>query len=594
MELLQYWRIIRKRWWMVVLVLVLGVASTAVYTLQQPPEYQTTATLLLNPAVPSSLVPFVQTQVASGLADSYTQLIRTRSFADTVLKEGAFSMSPDDFGRSVSTRLEPNTLFYKITARAHDAHTAQQLVNTVVKVFLSANEAQQRAQASGGANSQQNEMETALRTKLTYLGDQIKAYQGRITDLENQSVSAVRDDQLLQLRGQLVSIQQSETEAMVALAGMNTNNNTNTALVIDPAQEGQRLSSGLSRNLLLAFVGSLVLGVGLVFVLNYLDYTVRSPEYLEQVLGLTPMAVIGDVGAQVGTAYARIRKRGTRTAAAANVSGQSLPAGKNLVTLEHPKSPDSESFRVLRTNIQFSSPDKPLHQLIVTSGGPAEGKSFTAANLAIVMAQSGLRVILVDTDLRRPSLHRMFGLPNTQGFTNLVVSSAAISDQTTLLQDVSAVANLQVLTSGHLPPNPSELLNSAGAAKVMTQLHSIADMVIYDTPPVTVVTDAAILATRVDGVIYVINARLTRRFIVEHVLKILETVGVERVLPVLNRVKLQDIQGSSYYYYHQHYGPTGEFAPSVNGYDASSASGSGEIVDPTPSDTDAVIPGRNN
>jgi capsular exopolysaccharide synthesis family protein len=183
------------------------------------------------------------------------------------------------------------------------------------------------------------------------------------------------------------------------------------------------------------------------------------------------------------------------------------------------------------------------------------------------MAQSGKRVILVDTDLRRPSLHKLFGLPNSAGFTSLVVGHLSEAEKTAILQRIPEVPNLRVITSGPLPPNPSELLNSGEAAKVMQQISQAGDVIIYDTPPVTAVTDPAILATRVDAVVYVINAGVTRRFMVERVLRILETVGVKTVLPVLNRVKLQDVSGY-YYYSGKNYGTTGEPELSTNGHHA--------------------------
>ncbi len=184
-------------------------------------------------------------------------------------------------------------------------------------------------------------------------------------------------------------------------------------------------------------------------------------------------------------------------------------AGRNLVALEHPRSPDAESFRVLRTNIQFATLGKAVHTLLVTSSGPGEGKSFTASNLSIVMAQTGKRVILVDADLRKPGLHRLFNLQNHIGFTNLVADAAASMD--IAIQPVPDVENLSIVTSGPIPPNPSEILNSQRAVEVMEEFARRADIVIYDTPPAGVVTDPTLLATRVDVVVLVINANSTRR-----------------------------------------------------------------------------------
>jgi capsular polysaccharide biosynthesis protein len=345
MELLHYWRIVRKRWWIVLLVVILVVGAAATYTLQRPTEYQSTSTLLLNPAVPSSLVPYVQAQVASNLSDSYTELMRTDSFAASVAKELKNTMSPESIAAAIQTRLVPNTLFFKITAQSGDPQTAREVADAVVKVFLSANQSPAQAQVDGGLTQNQKDMRDRLTNKLNYLADEIKSYQDQITALEKQAASKDRDDQLLQLRGQLVSLEQSETDTMVAVAGITKDDSgRNSALVVDPAQPGLPVPSPLARNLLLAFVASLALGIGLAFFLDYLDYTVRSPEYLEQVLGLTPMAVIGIVRGQVGMAYGRARRkqaqgsRGSKTPASPNAEGKTEGVG-NLETKEYPKSP---------------------------------------------------------------------------------------------------------------------------------------------------------------------------------------------------------------------------------------------------------------
>jgi capsular exopolysaccharide synthesis family protein len=218
------------------------------------------------------------------------------------------------------------------------------------------------------------------------------------------------------------------------------------------------------------------------------------------------------------------------------------------VTLEHPRSVESEVFRVLRTNIQFASIDKPVRTMVVTSAGPREGKSFTAANLAVVLAQAGQRVILVDTDLRRPSQHKLFNLPNTVGFTNLVLKEGG--NRMGALQPVPGVPGLWLITSGPLPPNPSEVLNAQQTGQVMEELARAADIVLYDAPPAGAVIDPVILAARVDATVLVINAGVARRDIVLRVKRHLQSVGVRILIPVLNRVKQRDIQGYYYYYYH--------------------------------------------
>lgn len=546
MELLQYWKVIQKSLWIIILISLVGLIATAGYTLSRPTQYQSTTTLLLNPAVPSALVPYVQTQVAANLADSYTQYMHTRQFGEAVAKELPFPMSPDEVGRAISTQLQANTLFYKITATMPTPEQAQQLAGTVVNVFIPANAAQQ-SQSNQGQSTTKADIRQKLNDKLTYLDGQIKSYEEQIAALGAQPVSKDRDDQLLQLRGRLVSLQDNETNAMLALTQIPDDAATaNTAIVIDQALPGLPVSDGLIRNMALALAVALLIGVGIAFLRDYLDYTIHSPEYLEEILGLAPLGAIGVVGESMGRhyGYGRHKKHTDRHL-------EEVPpplVGHKLVTLEQPRTAESESFRVLRTNIQFTSVDKPIRSLVITSSGPGEGKSFTASNLAIVMAQAGLRVILVDADLRKPNLHRLFGLPNQIGFTNLVLGRSIQIEGG--IQLVRGIDNLAVITSGPLPPNPSELLNSRQAAKVMDELAQSSDMVIYDAPPAGVVTDPLILGARAGNVILVISAGKTRRDIVKRVRQNLVNVGVPKVLPVLNRVKTRDLQGYNYYYHY--------------------------------------------
>ncbi|HYO49454.1 MAG TPA: polysaccharide biosynthesis tyrosine autokinase [Chloroflexia bacterium] len=546
MELLRYWKIIQKSLLLIIAIVALALGGTAIYTSNQPRQYESSSTLLLNPSVPNSLVPYMQNQVAANLADSYTELIRTRSFAESVVKELPFALSPDQVPLSISTRLTPNTLFYKITARMDDPEKAQQLVSTVVEVFLSANAAQEAAKSKQGTDDTTAETIKLLDNKLKYLRDQITSYETEITQLEAQPASVDRSDQLLQLRGQLLTLQQSETDAIVARAQLgNMSLAPNTALVIDQALPGRPVSSRMATNLIVALALSLLIGVGIAFLRDYLDYSVHSPEQLEETLGIAPMAAVGIVGAAGRRAYGRnSRQNGKEDGAEAGKLG-----GRKLVTLEHPRSIESESFRVLRTNIQFSGIERTIRNLAVTSAGPGEGKSFTSANLAIVMAQAGKRVILVDADLRKPSLHKLFEIPNTVGFTSLVINNS--TDVEGAIQTLPGLDSLSVITSGPMPPNPSELLNSHPAANIMEQLSQQADIVIYDTPPAGVVTDPVILATRVDAVVMVVGAGIARRDTLKRILHNLRNVGAVTVLPVLNRVKEREMQGyySSYYYY---------------------------------------------
>lgn len=214
-----------------------------------------------------------------------------------------------------------------------------------------------------------------------------------------------------------------------------------------------------------------------------------------------------------------------------------------LVTISSPRSPISEAYRTLRTNLQFVSLDKPLHSLLVTSSGPGEGKSTVLANLAVAIAQTEKRVILVDCDLRRPTLHKLFGLGHKKGLTTMMVDDNAMTAPP--LQE-TAVPGLSLLASGTLPPSPSDLLGSQRMDRVLAVLKEQADMVLLDAP-VLAVSDAAILATKADGVLLVVSAGQTRRESVQVAKTKLEKVNANLVGAVLTNASL-DTALQGYYY----------------------------------------------
>jgi len=207
----------------------------------------------------------------------------------------------------------------------------------------------------------------------------------------------------------------------------------------------------------------------------------------------------------------------------------------SLVTVSMPRSPISEAYRTLRTNLEFSSLDKPIRTMVVTSPGPDEGKSTTLANLAVTLAQGERTVILVDCDLRRPTQHEIFDLQNGVGLTTMMVEDEAMTEPP--LQE-TVVPGLWLLPSGPLPPNPSELLGSRRMGEIIAVLTKRADMVLFDAPPIIAVTDAAVLASKVDGVLMVINAGGTKRDHAQKAKALLDKVNAHLVGAVLNNVKM--------------------------------------------------------
>jgi protein-tyrosine kinase len=216
---------------------------------------------------------------------------------------------------------------------------------------------------------------------------------------------------------------------------------------------------------------------------------------------------------------------------------------KELITVDEPRSPISEAYRTLRTNLDFAGLDRALKTLAVTSAGVAEGKSTTLANLAVVSAQAGRQIILVDADLRRPMLHQVFGLDNSTGLTTMMMGSDALDAPP--LRD-TGIEGLSVLTSGPLPPNPAEVIGSRRMEEIIATLAGRADQVLFDTPPVIAVTDAAVLATRVDGVLLVISAGHTRRDYARTAVQRLQQINARVVGAVLTNVQV-DASLKGYY-----------------------------------------------
>jgi len=213
----------------------------------------------------------------------------------------------------------------------------------------------------------------------------------------------------------------------------------------------------------------------------------------------------------------------------------------NLITLTDPRSPAAEAYRTLRTNLLFSSVDDPVRAVIVTSPAPEEGKSTALANLAVTMAQSGRRTIIVDADLRRPTQHEIWGVASEPGLTTMMLEDL---DELPLV-DVG-VENLRLLPSGPLPPTPADLVGSARMDAVIARLQEQADFLLFDAPPVIAVSDAAVLASKLDGVLLVVRAGSTRRDDAEQAKQILERLGVRIVGAVLTNAELNQRRGRYY------------------------------------------------
>lgn len=218
---------------------------------------------------------------------------------------------------------------------------------------------------------------------------------------------------------------------------------------------------------------------------------------------------------------------------------------RHLITHSKPKSPIAEAYRTLRTNIHFSGLGSTYRTIMVTSAGPGEGKSTTLANLGVAMAQADSQVLIVDCDLRKPVQHKVFELTNLRGLTNVLVEKVPVDEA---VQETE-VANLAVLTSGPIPPNPSELLGSGQMEEFIRQVKEKYDTVLFDSPPVVAVTDAAVLSSHVDGVILVLRSRVAKIDMAKQAKELIEKANGRLIGSVLYGVKFSGEDYHYYYYY---------------------------------------------
>ena len=290
------------------------------------------------------------------------------------------------------------------------------------------------------------------------------------------------------------------------------------------------------RNIFVVFLLSLAAGVGLAFLLDYLDDSVKTSDDIGRHLGLPTLALIPHYNTHE-------KKR----LAAANGNG----AGTGMVTLDQRHSPMAEAYRHLRTSLLFSSAGKPPQSILITSSQPSEGKTTTAINTAITLAQSDADVVIVDCDLRRPRLHNYFELENTQGLTNYLSGERNTEN---LIKTCRDLPRLKVITSGPIPPNPAELLSSNEMRNLVQFLRGKFKHVIIDSPPAISFTDAAILATLVDGVVMVAMAGKSSMHLMRRFKHRLANMGARIYGVVLNGIKAGSVEyeyyGTAYYDYY--------------------------------------------
>jgi capsular exopolysaccharide synthesis family protein len=308
-------------------------------------------------------------------------------------------------------------------------------------------------------------------------------------------------------------------------SGLQEQDQANNIRLLDRAQTPRiAVEPNLRNAAALTITLALLLSLGLVFFIEFLDRSIKTQEELEAIVGAPFLGFLP------------------------SVIEEAKGPGKEMFVLKHPKSTAAECVRVVRTNILFCSPDKPLKTLLVTSSNPVEGKTVNAVNLAIAMAQGGHKTLLVDTDMRRPRLHKVLGLPNDHGVARLTVEEGSIDEAVKSTE----VPGLFLLACGPIPPNPAELLQTEKFHNLVERLKLKFDRIIFDSPPVLAVTDAAVLSQQVDGVVLVVRAGTTAREAVRQAAMRLKSVKAPIIGAVLNDVNLRHPHYATYYYQYQY------------------------------------------
>lgn len=356
--------------------------------------------------------------------------------------------------------------------------------------------------------------EAALATELDVVKAEVKAIDGRLVDLKFLQAEAARNQKFYE------SLDDRLSE--VNLSQLMKNNNIQ---FIDRAVATESpVRPKLAVNLAMALVLGLFGGVAIAFGLEYVDVTVKSREDIERVIGVPLLGVVPAI---------------------ADMDLKALPSDidRHLFVKARPRSSVAECLRSIRTNVLFRLPQKPVRTLLITSAAPREGKSFTSSNLSAIIAMSGSRVLLIDADLRRPSLHKRFGLTNDLGLTALFTGDA----QPEHVIRRTHIDGLDVVTAGPPPPNPGEMLGSGVMQRALQHVRGY-DFIIIDSPPVNVVADPLVLSSGVDGVLVVVEANRTRRTMVRQAGARLREMNAPVLGAVVNKLDMRTA-GYGYDYY---------------------------------------------
>jgi non-specific protein-tyrosine kinase len=501
-DIMKYVYLLWKWAWLILLVSIVTGISAFFISRQQTPVYQAATTIMINEAASSKTTDYNSVLTSEQLTQTYSKMIDTQPVLIEVGKRLGIVTTTKEFKNSITVKSVQSTQLIEIAVESTDPGLAANIANTIVTVFSEQLSKMQSDRFSASMDS--------LKSQMTDLDNQINDLSAQSAKTVDKTEKDRLEDKITQYR-QIYS-QLSLSYEQVRLTEAQT---ISTVVQVEPAvTPTEPVRPKVFQNTFIAFIVGMFLSIGVIFLIETLDDTIRDPEALVKRYGLSILGVIAHHDQQEGAP----------------------------ISIRHPSAPVTEAFRSLRTNVEYASVDKPIRSLLITSPTPGDGKSTVTANLAVVLAQGGKRVYLLDADLRRPTIHHIMGTHNWAGLSSLFVQPEVHLNGTA----TKTKSGVSVLSSGNLPPNPAELLGSKKMREILGAVLDECDVAIIDTPPVLAVTDAVVLSHLVDGVLLVIKPGKTQEAAFRQAVEQLSQPGINLLGVVINSVGT----GSSYYNYH--------------------------------------------
>ena len=509
------WFDLLRWWWLVALTTVLAAGVAYLVSRSLTPTYSASTLIIVDQSQNSVTTDYSSVLASQQLTRTYGQLITTHPYLAAAIAQLKLSMTPDELDKLVKTTVVVDTQLVSLSVENTDPALARDLANTIATVFIDQYRKNKLGQSASSEQAIRQDVANneAQVKETTVTIDQAKASGGQAADiLQLQTLLAQQQSAHSTLVHSLEQVQldQARISDQLRIVGP-------AELPTVPVRPRTLLNVGIA-----AAVG-VILGLAAAFLLEYLDDTVKTAKDIEDSVRLTSLGSISRIPWQ-------------------------RASGKALLSAEQNDSPVAEAYRIVRTNIDFARVGQKGKVLMVTSANEQEGKSTTTLNLGIIFGQSGRSVVVVDADLRRPSLNKVLNLNNDVGLTNLLLEEDPIVARAI---QPTPWPNLSVLTSGPIPPNPADLVGSDQMRLVIDRLQESVDLVLIDSPPCLAVADASIMTALADGVILVVDAGKTRVEALVRAKERLDRGASAHLLGVvLNRLASR---GAGYYQYRYSY-----------------------------------------